>query len=142
MHVIEEMKKRGQKYDILLLLQCTSPLRTADDIEGALEKFERNNEISLVAVSKVQDHPILIRKIIDDVSMEHLLPISSTMRRQDMPDYYRINGSIYINRVDELTLTTSFADNIQPYIIEEDHAVDIDALPDLEVARFYLKQRK
>jgi CMP-N-acetylneuraminic acid synthetase len=142
MHVIEEMKKRGQKYDILLLLQCTSPLRTADDIKGALEKFERNHEISLVAVSKVTDHPILIRKIIDDVSMERLLPINSTVRRQDMPEYYRVNGSIYINRVDELTLDTSLADNLQPYVIAENHAVDIDSFPDLELVKYYLKQQK
>jgi CMP-N-acetylneuraminic acid synthetase len=142
MHAIEEMKKRGQEYDILLLLQCTSPLRTAEDIKGALEKFERNNEISLVSVSKVQDHPILIRKIIDDVSMEHLLPVNSTVRRQDMPEYYRVNGSINVNRVDELTLDTSLNDNLQPYIIEEEHAVDIDTLLDLELVKAYLNQRK
>lgn len=140
-HVIEELKKTGINYDTMVLIQATSPLRDCNDIEGALEKYIRNDKKSLVAVSKVSDSPILIRRLIDENHMENLLSCDSTVRRQDMPQYYRVNGSIYINSVNELSQNTSFNDNVVPYIIDETHAVDIDELKDVEIAKYYLKKK-
>jgi CMP-N-acetylneuraminic acid synthetase len=71
-----------------------------------------------------------------------MLDVSSTCRRQDMPAYYRVNGCIYINRIDEIDETTSFNDNILPFVMERSHSVDIDELRDLAVAEYYLKERK
>lgn len=62
-------------------------------------------------------HNHKLHKIIDE---------SSTIRRQDMPTYYEVNGAIYINRVEEVTEDLSFNDNPIPYIINRDYSVDID----------------
>ena len=40
-----------------------------------------------------------------------LLPISSTVRRQDMPEFWHIDGAIYVNRTSDLNLDTSSNDN-------------------------------
>ncbi len=140
LHAVRTLKEMGKEYDILVILQPTSPLRDAADIKGALEKFEANGERSLVTISKVEDHPILVRTLKDDTHMEKLLSVSSTVRRQDMPDYYRVNGAIYINKIAELNDSTSFNDNEVPYIIENSHAVDIDEPKDLEVAAYYVRE--
>lgn len=48
----------GRRYDVLVLLQATSPLRTADDVDAALEMFVQKGRASLVAVAPVTEHPI------------------------------------------------------------------------------------
>lgn len=138
LHAIQMMHDLGETYDILVLLQPTSPLRTKEDLDGAIQKFINNGCKALATISLVNDSPILIRTIVDSTHMKKLLPMDSTVRRQDMPDYYRINGSIYINCIDELNRYTSFNDNEVPYIIPQERAVDIDDYKDLEVVKYYL----
>lgn len=142
LHALKELKAGGEKFDILVLLQPTSPLRTTEDLDGALEKFMEKGYSALAGISPVTDSPVLIRRLTDEGRMEKLLQISSTVRRQDMPAYYRINGSIYINMIEEIDENTSFNDNPVPYVMDEKHAVDVDDLKDLEVVKYYLRKRK
>ena len=140
-HAIRWMEGHNKKFDIFVLLQPTSPLRTVGDLDGALEKFIDNGEKSLVAVSLVSDNPILMRTINADGTMERLLDVKSTVRRQDMKTYYRVNGSIYINKVSEINENTSLNDNEIPYIVKPENAVDIDEKKDLVLAEWYLGQK-
>ena len=137
LHALQCLVK--EQYEILVLLQPTSPLRTTEDVDLALEKFASENFKSLVAVSEVNDSPILMRKIYPDGKMEKLLCENSTVRRQDMPMIYRVNGSIYINLVSEINEDTSFNDNSIPYVMEKNHSVDIDEYSDIVLAEWLLK---
>ena len=139
LHAIRSLEPMGKTFDSLVLLQPTQPLRTTDDIDSAIKKYYENGEESLVSVSEVDDHPILIRTIEDD-RLKNLLSGSSTCRRQDMPRYYRINGCIYINSIKDIGETTSFNDNRVPFIMEKDHSVDIDEICDLQMAEYYIKR--
>jgi CMP-N-acetylneuraminic acid synthetase len=140
-HAIKWLEKHGEKFDIFVLLQPTSPLRTSEDIDGALEKFIENGEKSLVAVSLVSDNPILMRIINADGTMEKLLDLQSTVRRQDMKSYYRVNGSIYINKISEINADTSLNDNEIPFVVKPENSVDIDEKKDLVLAEWYLGQK-
>ena len=144
LHAVSTLSDMGRDYDVLLLLQATSPLRDAGDIAGALETFMANGERSVAAVNPVEDHPILIRTIEEEpkLSMKRLLNMGSTVRRQDMPDYYFVNGSIYINAIKDLGKDTSFNDNEVPYVMSPDHSVDIDEYKDIEMVKYYLSQKK
>ena len=139
---IDQLKLIGQEYDIVVLLQPTSPLRDEDDICGAIEKYVSCNMKSLVSVSEVSESPILMRQIVDETHMEKLLNINSTIRRQDMAKYYMVNGSIYINKIEELNSDTSFNDNVIPYVMDRSHSVDIDDYVDIEVMKYYVNKRK
>lgn len=138
MWAIDWLKENDTEYDVLILLQPTSPLRSSGDIDGALEKFVDCACNSLLSVSKSEISPIHIRMINPDGRMTKLLEQSSTIRRQDMPDYYRVNGSIYINSISGITSETSFNDNVIPYIVSEESAIDIDGLADMYLAEYYL----
>ena len=140
-HAIQWLEKHEEKFDICVLLQPTSPLRTTEEIDEALEKFVESGEKSLVAVSLVSDNPILMRKIKTDGTMERLIDLQSTVRRQDMKNYYRVNGSIYINKVSEINADTSLNDNVIPYIVKPENAVDIDETKDIVLAEWYLGQK-
>ena len=91
--------------------------------------------LSAVSVSEVWEHPILMRTINQEGNLESLLDINSTVRKQDLPKFYRVNGMIYINRiVDIINNYVSFNDNISPIIISKEYDIDIDTIDDFEEA--------
>ncbi len=142
LHAVKWLEEHGRRYDIVVLLQPTQPLRTAGDIDGALEKYMENGMKALISVSETEESPVLMRTISPEGSLEKLLPINATLRRQEMPTYYIIDGSIYINSVSELNTDTNFGDNPIPYIMPKERSVDIDEYKDLEKAAEYLSRLK
>lgn len=142
MFSVNKFKEMGYDFDYLVLLQPTSPLRTGEDIDAAIEKLLASTYTSLVSVSKVDDNPVLIRSIDDNNCLVPILKQSSTVRRQDFKDYYRVNGAIYINKISELTLNTSLNDNLYAYIMPQDRSFDIDTMDDLKTLRSFLRKSK
>lgn len=141
LHAKNELLKAGREFDLLVLLQPTQPLRTSDDIRGAIDLFFDRRLNSLVSVCPVYDHPILIRTMGLDFRLSKLLDTSSTVRRQDMPPFFRVNGAIYINYINNITLETSFNDNEYGYIMDYAHSIDIDSEADIKMAEMYLSQK-
>lgn len=142
MHARDELLASGRHYDVLVLLQATSPFRTADDVDAALEMFVQKGRASLVAVTPVTEHPIHMCTIDADGKRHALLPgVNSTVRRQDMPPVYRVNGAIYINDANEITLDTSFNDNEVGFFMSVEHSVDVDDLEGFARAEGALEAR-
>lgn len=141
-HAIKMLHEVKLYFDVLILLQPTQPLRTANDIDGALEMFFEKGMQGLVSVSPVADHPLLIRSFDEEGNLMSLLGENSTCRRQDMKNYYKVNGCIYINRICTLTKHTSFNDNPVGYIMDGAHSVDIDDMEDLRLAEYYLQKKE
>ena len=131
---LEEM---GEHFDELVLLQCTSPFRTAKDIQGAVALAEKVHA-GVVSISPVEEHPILMRTVDANGRVSRVLNCSSTCRRQDMPPYYRVNGAIYINFWNELSPDLSLADNPYGYVMERKDSLDIDTKADLHAAQVKL----
>lgn len=142
-HCIDELKKLGDTYDYIVLLQPTQPLRKSEHIDEAIELIVENNEDNLVSICKVKEHPILMRTINIDGEMNNLLQCSSTQRRQDFKEFYRVNGVIYINKINEnLNKDTSLNDNKLAYVMDEKYSIDIDELLDVKIARLMLTEMK
>lgn len=137
--IIEKLSKENDIYDYIILLQPTQPLRNTSHIDEAIELIVDKNYQSLVSVTEVKENPLLMRVINNDNSLKKLLNTNSTLRRQDFPKYFKVNGAIYINKIDErLTLNTSLNDNKYAYIMDEKYDVDIDENYDLEVFKLKL----
>lgn len=139
LHALKMLAKLGNHFDALILLQPTQPLRTANDIDGAIELFFEKNLQGVASVSIVEDHPLLMRTIDENRNLHSLLGENSTCRRQEMKNYYKVNGCIYINQIDEISKDTSFNDNPIGFVMETSHSVDIDEIKDLYIAEVYLK---
>ena len=139
-HAVSFLKDLHREYDCLVFLQPTQPLRTVEDIDKAIETFYNNGRLSLVSVCEVENHPILMRTI-EDGKLKPLLKCGSSVRRQDMPKYYCVNGCIYINSTFELDCDLSQNDNIVPFIMNQSHSVDIDEMSDLEMAEYLLRNK-
>lgn len=129
--LMHAVKEKGKCYDYTVLLQPTQPMRKAWHIDQAIEETINNNYHSLVSISKVKKHPILIRRVSENHKLVPLLNMSSTVRRQDFEPYYVVNGAIYINKIKELCESTSLNDNEYGYLMDERYDVDIDDELDL-----------
>ncbi len=138
LHAVRSLESMGQSYDIVVLLQATSPLRTSEDMDQAIELFVEKNGQGVAAVSEVTDPPVLMRTLEEGGRLSKWLKQSSTIRRQDMPKTYRINGSIYINLVSEIKEGLSFNDNPIGFVMERSHSVDVDEESDLWLVEYYL----
>ncbi|WP_165062269.1 cytidylyltransferase domain-containing protein [Adlercreutzia sp. ZJ154] len=133
-HARDTLNETGDIFDIIVILQPTCPLRTFMDIDNSIEHFVLHNYEGLVSVSEVQENPVLMRTIGKDFRVKHLLDCSSTIRRQNMPKYYRVDGSIAINLANELTLETSINDNPIAFVSSKDAGIDIDTIEDFRKA--------
>lgn len=141
-HTVHSLRESGEEYELLVLLQPTQPLRTAEDIDAALELMEKNNWDDIVGVCKQEHSPLLIRELVQDGELKNILDQGSSVRRQDMKAYYYVNGAIYINRVCDISGSLGFNDNKHPFIMNERHSVDIDETEDLKTAEQYILEAK
>lgn len=140
LHCIEELRNLDEEYDYMVLLQPTQPLRQYWHIDEAIELILEKDEETLVSVSKVKEHPILMRAIDDYGHGINLLKETSTKRRQDFQDFYKVNGAIYINKInDNLNKNTSLNDNKLVYIMDDKYDIDIDEILDLYIAEIKMK---
>lgn len=125
MESLEKYKALGKEFDVLLLLQPTSPLRNASHIREAYELFLLHDCQSLASVCEVDEHPLFMRTLKNNL-LSPLLKAQSSVRRQDLPTYYRLNGAIYLNLISTLTAQTSFNDNSIGYVMSKEDSLDID----------------
>lgn len=134
------------KYDYIIELMCTNPLKTVEDIDACIEKLIKTSADSVIAVHKLEDHhPIRIKKIVNDQIVDFCLPEIPETRRQDLkPDAYVRSGSIYAVKRDELTLHNRRygTKESRPYILPPERAVNVDTLIDFLVAEKLIEKMK
>lgn len=143
LHGIDYLKEHNENFDYVILLQPTSPLRTSDDIDTAIESVIEANKDSLISVCECSENPILMRTI----EREKLKPVlefnGDNLRRQELPTFYVFNGAIYINKVDMLQNKKEFVDeNTMPFIMDSTKSIDIDNMIDAKIAEMILKENK
>lgn len=134
-NVINELNSKGEKYDYIVLLQPTQPLRQAQHIDEAIELIFEKKETSLVSVTPAEENPVFMRTIDSECKLHSVLSVSSTIRRQELDAYFIVNGAIYINEISTIKPDTSLNDNSLAYIMDKEYHLDIDEYKDLEKFR-------
>ena len=139
-HAIEQLPG----YDILVTLQPTSPLRIAEDIDQALREMRHHNAPACVSVVEPAKSPYWSYHINNDNHLEPLMHSRySTMRRQDLPAAYVLNGAVYATRIDWLLKHQSgISESTVPYVMPIERSIDIDTELDLNVAALILEKQK
>jgi len=137
---LERYSNIGKAHDIFVILQPTSPLRTAADIINALKKMILNNADSVVSVCEADHSPLLCNVLPDDGSMKGFVrPEIMAKTRQELPTFYRINGAIYaVSTSYFLKSRNIYNGNSYEYIMPRERSVDIDTLFDFSFAEFLL----
>jgi len=141
-HVIKELKKQNKEYDYIILLQPTSPLRNAKDIDKAFKILFEKKATALISV-KEYDNKIL--KAFIDNKYGFIEGIKNNTypftRRQDLPKVYMSNGAIYIIKTEEFMKNKSFwTDRAIKFVMDENKSIDVDTKEDLEKIKGLLNE--
>lgn len=136
-HILE---KYGNGQDILVLLQPTSPLRDANNIDEAIELINQKAAVSIVSVTKCEHPPHWANVIPSDGSMKDFLNNDHNKRSQDFGDYFRLNGAIYVYDINYLNVNKSikYTDKTFAYEMSSFKSIDIDNDWDFKYAEFLL----
>jgi CMP-N-acetylneuraminic acid synthetase len=129
------------KPDFLLLLQPTSPLRTAVDIHETIELQARRNADAIISVCRTPHPPHWIMRFASDGSLLPYFGTPEISRRQDAKPAYHLNGAIYLVRTEVLVKQkTFFPKRSFGYIMPFDRSIDIDSAWDFHLADLILKE--
>ena len=131
----------GKKFDYVVLLQPTSPLRCARNINEAIELLDKKNADAIISVCEVDHSPLWMNTLPTDHSlMGFIRDEVKNVRSQDLPKNYRLNGAIYICQADRLLKENTFfiADNAFAYLMAKEESVDIDDISDFNLANYLL----
>ncbi len=122
-------------YDYLVILQPTSPFRSTDDIDQAIETCINQDASSLVSVTKASQHPSWMYRITENGTLSHVMNEAPHARRQDLPSVYALNGAIYVVKADWLQTVDSLlgADTLA-FPMPKHRSIDIDTALDFRIA--------
>lgn len=142
-HVFQEAQKYyGHHFDVLVDLDATSPLRKIEDITGAYRQFIDEDADILITGCPSRKNPYfnMVEKVngrIQKVNQLNKPPV----RRQDAPQVYDMNASIYIFKRDALLGNdTLFTEKTSLYVMPEERSVDIDTEHDWDFVEFLLEK--
>lgn len=137
------LDKFGGQADIIILLQPTSPLRTAQHIDEALELFVQKQAFSVVSVTPCEHPPLWSNPLPNDGCMGNFIRPETLKRSQDLDDFYRINGAIYIFDVCKLKAIGEicYTSESYAYIMDNYVSIDIDNKIDFELAEFFMERQ-
>lgn len=140
--LLYSLDKFAPDVDIVVLLQPTSPLRTAEHIDEALELFMKNEAFSVVSVTPCEHPPLWSNTLPKDNSMGNFIRPEALSRSQDINQYYRLNGAIYIFDVKTLREYNEirYTSDTYAYVMDNDVSFDIDTETDFDLAYFFMKR--
>lgn len=135
--VLNKYKKIGKEFDTVTLLQPTSPLRKDSDIVECFRMLEnKENAEAIVSVCETEHSPLICNQLDSSGSMKNFIKKEVFMSpRQNLTKYYRINGAIYLLRVDILKkYSTLYDSEVYAYIMKQENSIDIDNILDFKIA--------
>ena len=143
---IRKLEAAGDHFDAIFLLQPTNPLRTAEDIDGAIGLLESTGADAVISFSDVGErHPARMKwmdgegRLIDPPFAEE----SEGKPRQQLRKTYLRDGSVYLTRRDVLMIQNSLkGKDCRAWIIPEERSRNVDSYFDLFIIEQILRQRR
>jgi CMP-N-acetylneuraminic acid synthetase len=141
-HAIQFLESQGYSPDIVVDLDPTSPLRTEKDIEACIRMVMAGEADNVFSVTRASKSPYFNMVEIIDGRVRLVKQLARpAKRRQDAPEVYDMNASIYVWKRDALMNTeTIYLENTRIYLMPK-WAIDIDDETDFEFVEYRLSRR-
>ena len=146
-HCTETVEKEtGDTFDMIVDLDATAPLRSLDDIQGAIGLLEESGAANVVSGMPSRRSPYFNLVELDETGRVHLSkpPAAPIARRQDAPDCFDLNASVFA-----WTRAALFSDNDYAlgedtvlYVMPENRSIDIDTETDFRFVEFLMSERE
>lgn len=141
LHAIEWFRANKEPYDIVVVLQPTSPLRAPEHIDQAVELLFTKKAKSIVSVCETDHPPLWSNTLPKNRCMAGFLkPAILNKPRQSLPIFYRLNGALYVSYTDYLIKKkTFFTVKTFAYIMPLEASIDIDTGLDFKIAEALMR---
>lgn len=140
LHALQTIEQSNIQPELIVFLQCTSPLRSSSDIDLSIQQLREEKADSLLSVSP--SHRFLWH-IVNGEAQPINYDYHNRRRRQDMDPQYVENGSIYVFKPWILKdLGNRLGGKISLYVMREKQNWEIDSLQDFEYIEFLMRQQQ
>jgi len=140
-YTIEQLKEQGKRYDYIMILQPTSPLRDEQDILGSIELLFKKKANAIISMCEIE-HPIRwTAELNEEVCLDGFFS-SLQGRRQEEKTSYRLNGAIYLANTEYYLKDRDFyKKDCYAYIMAKHHSIDIDDIYDFKYAEVIINNQ-
>lgn len=143
-HALAWLRASGPEPEAIVLLQPTSPLRTTQHIDDAIELFRSQRADVVVSVVEAPHrfHPLSLMSLVDGELRPYVGERATVTRRQDLPPVYGRNGpAVLVLAPGQIDAGQFYRGRVVPYVMDEDSSIDIDHERDLRLAEYFLQRR-
>lgn len=140
--VIHAIETLPEKYDYVILLQPTSPLRKAEDIDSSIALCNKESAKACVTVTEPDKSPFWMYTLDSKNKISPMLPLDGNITiRQDLPKVYALNGAVYVSQTQWLLEKESFlTEETIAYPMVKERSLDIDTEFDLELVQIIMEK--
>ena len=144
-HCLEQTEQQlGARFDVLVDLDATSPLRLPEDIAAVVEMLEREPGANIITAAPARRSPYfnLVERRADGTVGLSKPPIAAIVRRQDAPECFDMNASIYAWWTGDFRAAPAiFTARTRLHVMPEERSLDIDSELDFRLVEFLLESR-
>jgi CMP-N,N'-diacetyllegionaminic acid synthase len=134
--VLQKLRQEGNPCDWITLLQPTSPLRTAADILDGWNLLQEKHAGAVIGVCAAEHPPQWCNLLPEDLSMKGFITPEAMVSRQQLPQYYRVNGALYMASSRAFINAQSFfTPESYALVMPRERSVDIDSESDFIFAQ-------
>lgn len=132
----------GETFDIVVIIQVTSPLTLPEDIDGTIRKLLEHRAPSAASVVRipVDVHPIKMKKLQDQVLVPAVEDEKGRMATHHFGDIYVRNGSVYASRTEVFRGGQVLGEPCLGYVMPRERSVDINEEFDMVYAEFLMQR--
>lgn len=144
LHALEFLEQRGDRYDVVVTLQPTSPLRCAEHIDRAVQLLASGGVDSVVGVRRTEYPPYWMVRMEGDRMVPFVQDGIDYFRweRQELPKTYQINGAVYVTRRDALIAEGKIiTERCSVLVMDDESSHEIDTHADLERIAVIMRSR-
>ena len=143
-HAVDWLRKNENlNFDYLALIQPTSPLILASDIDGCV-RMALETGARFITVFESTQHPFFSRRMLPNGTVDYFIQEGrSVTRRQDLPEAYAEAGAVFVVEMDFFLKSGKLEDDFPlAYVLPEERSLDIDTSWDLFLADLILNARR
>ena len=140
-HCVENAEKKFGQFEVIIDLDATAPLRESSDIIGALELLQSAQADNVITGTPAHRSPYfnLVETDANGVVSLSKPPANVVARRQDSPQCFDMNASIYVWRRQALFANENlFTGNTRLFVMPRERSLDIDSQADFEMVEWMM----
>ncbi len=142
-HALEALESAGEgPFDSIAIMQPSSPLTKAADIDGTLELLDRSGADSAVSVKQLDHaiHPFKLKIMEGDRLRPYLEEERGRMSAHELPVLFTRNCAVYTARRATVNAGQIIGDDCRGYLMPSERSIDINEDTDLQFAEFLLSR--